>query len=148
MPRRKTTKTRTLAQDSKGRYLKNIGRVRNPKSGKISQRKFYLGYDEDAARHAAARLEALWKCVEHRFARLDRQRLMEESLEEKLRPPIEYEMIGNVLQVKPYIPRPLWCPISLRIAEAIRDGQPIAKIPLELERSKALQKSGRKEFER
>jgi hypothetical protein len=67
MPRRKTTKTKTLAQDSKGRYLKNIGRVRNPKSGKISQRKFYLGHDEEAARHAAARLEALWKCVERRF---------------------------------------------------------------------------------
>ena len=70
MPRRKTTKTQTLAQDSKGRYLKNIGGVRNPKSGKISQRKFYLGHDEDMARHAAARLEALWKCVERRFERL------------------------------------------------------------------------------
>jgi len=147
MPRRKTTKTQTLAQDSKGRYLKNIGGVRNPKSGKISQRKFYLGHDEDTARHAAARLEALWKCVERRYERLHSQRLIQEALEDQHRPPTEYEMVGNVLQVKPYIPRPLWCPISLRIAEAIKDGRPIAKIPLELEPSSAIKKSGRQTFD-
>ena len=147
MPRRKTTKTKTLAQDSRGRYLRNIGRTRNPRSGKIAQRKFYLGHDEDAARHAAARLEALWKCVERRFERLHSQRLVLEALEEEHRPPLEYEMIGNVLQVKPYIPHPLWCPISLQIAEAIRDGRPIARISLDLEHSTANRVSGRQTFD-
>ena len=147
MPRRKTTQTKTLAQDAKGRYLKNIGWARNPATGKISQRKFYLGHDKDAALHAAARLAALWKCVERRFARLHRQRQIQEALPEPHRPPVEYEMTGNVLQVKPYVARALWCPISLQIADAIKSDLPIAKLPLKLSSPKALQKSGKHTFD-
>lgn len=100
MPRRKTTKTKTLAQDSSGRYLKNIGRARSSKTGKISQKKFYLGHDKDAALHAAARLAALWKCVERRHDRLSHLRLFDEALDDNPRQ-LEYELIGNVIQVKP-----------------------------------------------
>lgn len=147
MPKRKTTKTKKLSQDSKGRYLINIGRVRNPQTGKVSQRKFYLGYDEDAARHAAARLTALWKCVERRFTRIHNQRTSLELLPEEFRPAAEYEMVGNVIRQKPRPSHPHWCPISLSIAEAIRNDQPIAKIPLDLERTTATKKSGRHTFD-
>jgi len=128
MPRRKTTRTKTLSRDSKGRYLRNIGKVRNPKTGKISQRKFYLGHDEDAALHSAARLAALWKCVEKRFKRIRTQQLVLSSLGQSQ---AEYEMVGNVIRPKRIPTEPLWCPISLRIADAIRSGQPIAPGPLE-----------------
>ena len=86
---------KTLSQDAKGRFLKNIGWVRNPKSGKISQRKFYLGHDEDAAWHTAARLVALWKCVENRFKREHVQRQIVEALPEGFGPEVEYELVGE-----------------------------------------------------
>jgi len=104
MLRRKTTKTKTLGQDTKGRYLKNIVRVRPPKSGKISQRKFYLGHDEDAARHAAARIDALWNCFEGRFQRQQHQRMIQQSFPVPHRPQPEYELVDGARQVKPYVP--------------------------------------------
>ena len=104
MLRRKTTKTKTLGQDTKERYLKNIVRVRPPKSGKISQRKFYLSHDEDAARHAPARIDALWNCVEGRFQRQHHQRMIQQSFPVPHRPQPEYELVDGARQVKPYVP--------------------------------------------
>ena len=138
---------KTLSQDAKGRFLKNIGWVRNPRSGKISQRKFYLGHDEDAAWHVAARLSALWKCVELRFERKHSLRQIEELMPEGFGPKVEYEMVGNVLQVKPYMARPLWCPTSLLIAEAIRNDQPVARIPFEIDPAAGKRLSGRYAFD-
>ena len=56
MPRRKIAKIKALSQDKGGRYIKNLGWVRNPNSGKFSQRKFLLGHDEETAKLAAVRL--------------------------------------------------------------------------------------------
>jgi hypothetical protein len=146
MPKRKTTKTKTLSQDSKGRYLRNIGWARNSETGKISQKKFYLGHDEDFARHAAARLEALWKCVESRFKRDPEHRTHLEILRHTLRQsanepagenvqiklPDDYEMVDGIIYLRPEFARPFWSPISLLIAKAIREGLAVVKIPLEM----------------
>ena len=154
MPKRKTTKTKTLSQDSKGRYLRNIGWARNSETGKISQKKFYLGHDEDFARHAAARLEALWKCVESRFKRDPEHRIHLEILRHTLRQsanepagenvqiklPDEYEMVDGIICLKPEFARPFWTPVSLLIAKAIRDGLAVAKIPAEMQFNRGLRK--------
>ena len=152
MPKRKTTKTKTLSQDSKGRYLRNIGWARNSKTGKISQKKFYLGHDEDFARHAAARLGALWECVESRFKRDPEHRLILDCLRHTMRQsvgepadghvqtqlPDDYEMVNGIIHLKPEFARPFWSPVSLLIAEAIRNGLAVAKIPAELQVSRDL----------
>ena len=154
MPKRKTTKTKTLAQDSKGRYLRNIGWARNSETGKISQKKFYLGHDEDFARHAAARLEALWKCVESRFKRDPEDRRILEILRHarpqsfdvpagehvQVQLPSDYEMVDGIICLKPEFARPFWTPVSLLIAKAIRDGLAVAKIPAEMQFNRGLRK--------
>ena len=62
MPRRKSTTSKAVGADASGRYFKNLGYIKSS-TGKYSQKKFYLGYDEDAAQLAALRLKSLWNCV-------------------------------------------------------------------------------------
>ena len=129
MPRKKITKIKALSQDKSGRFFKNIGWVRNPTSGKFSQRKFYLGHDDEAAKLAAARLDALWQCVERRHNKQAfYANILGEEFPERTRHDFEP---GNVMILKEIDPRPTWCPLSLSLAEAIRKGQPVARIALE-----------------
>ena len=130
MPRKKITKLKALSQDKGGRYIRNLGWVRSPTSGKFSQRKFFLGHDQEAAKLAAARLEALWQCVERRHKKnaLTAQILGEEHPE---RTRHDFEP-GKIMVLKEIDSRPRWCSLSLTIADAIRQGQPIAQVCLEL----------------
>ena len=136
MPRRKSTTVKAIGNDANGRYFKNLGYIKSA-TGKYSQKKFYLGYDEDFAQLAAARLKSLWKCVS--------------DLHDVLKVHVESCVIGGQLEierqglncdatvsfdadgqlvVKSAIGRPIWSELTLCLAEAIRQGQPIAKIPL------------------
>ena len=129
MPRKKIAKIKALSQDKGGRYIKNLGWVRNPNSGKFSQRKFFLGHDEETAKLAAARLDALWQCVERRH---NKQAFYANILGNEYPEHTRYDFEpGNVMILKEIDPRPTWCSLSLSIAEAIRKGQPVARIALE-----------------
>ena len=57
-------------------------------SGKYSQKKFYLGYDEDLAKVAVARLESLWSRVETLHAAAQKHKLTPQRLDY---PPLDYE---------------------------------------------------------
>ncbi len=48
MPRRKPTGLKSIGMDAKGRYFRNLGYLSSG-SGKYTQKKFYVGYDEDFA---------------------------------------------------------------------------------------------------
>jgi hypothetical protein len=80
---------------------------------KPAQKRFYLGKDQSAATVTVARLEQLWACVERRFESTsiiqwwdrDRQTLWDVPLD-----------------------RPYWDAVTMEIAEAVRTGQPVARI--------------------
>jgi hypothetical protein len=80
---------------------------------KPTQKRFYLGRDQSVATATVARLEQLWGCVEQRFEMdpllrwwdRDRQTLWDVELD-----------------------RPYWDAVTLEIAEAIRTGQPLARV--------------------
>lgn len=121
MPRRKTTSRKTLGFDKSGRYFRNLGYVRAP-SGKYSQKKFYLGYDEDLAKVAVARLEALWGRVEHLHAAAQQHKLTPNRHDY---PPLDYEDFQSSEPT-----RAIWTELPLVIAESIRQSEHVAKIPL------------------
>lgn len=135
MPRRKTATIKPIGSDASGRFFKNLGYIKSA-TGKYSQKKFYLGYDEDFARLAAARLNSLWKCV------CDRHEAQKAQIESCViggdldgQQHLNYDTTSSLdadgqLSIKSSIGKPIWTELTLCLAETIRQGKPIAKIPL------------------
>src|SRR4051794_6048795 len=93
-----------LCRSASGVYVRNLG-WKVTSAGGYVQPEFYLGRDEGAARHSSVRLERLWNEVSKRWER------------EK-----EFELQPT--------DRPVWDPVTLSIAEAIREERPVARVTL------------------
>src|SRR2546425_278506 len=93
-----------LCRSSKGVFVRNLGWKVTPTGGYV-QHKFYLGREKSAAKLASMRLERLWEQVSVRWKR------------------------ENEYQLQP-TDRPVWNPVTLAIAEAIRHGNAVARVPL------------------
>jgi integrase len=87
-----------------GLFVRNLGWKLTPTGG-YAQHKFYLGRDESKAKLASLRLEQLWEQVCQRRARDHRSDLHAPN-------------------------RPVWDEVTLAIAEAVRNGAAVARIPL------------------
>lgn len=130
MPSRKKTKLKSLGQDKTGRYFRNIGWILSERTGKYFQKKFYLGHDHEPAQYANLRLESLWKCVEsvHQRERIYDSMFSSNIVSQSGR----LVPVGNVLRLDStrdgLVDRPIWTPLTLDIAESIRNGAPIARI--------------------
>lgn len=96
-------KKKSVCRTSSGSFVRNLGWKRAP-SG-YAQHKFHLGRDEGKAALANLRLEYLWAQVCRRWER-DKG----------------YELYPT--------DRAVWDEVALAIAEAVRNGQPVAKVPL------------------
>jgi hypothetical protein len=135
MPKRKITSIKQLGRTKQGCFFRNLGWVKSS-TGNYTQRKFYLGYDEDPAKLASARLEALWKCVEQLHAmNLGKSQSCVVFDDQPPRLNLEISVaLGNdgspSFISKPG--KPIWNEISLVIAECIRNGDPVAHLPLKL----------------
>lgn len=93
-----------LCRASSGLFVRNLGWKVTPK-GSYMQHKFYLGREEAKAKLANLRLEQLWKQVGARWER------------------------ENQFELYP-TDRPVWDPVTFAIAEAIRNGEAVARVPL------------------
>ena len=93
-----------LCRASNGVFVRNLGWKVTP-AGAYTQHKFYLGREEFAAKLVSLRLEQLWKQVGVRWKR------------------------ENEFELNP-TDRPIWDCVTFAIAEAIRDGQAVARVPL------------------
>ena len=130
MPRRKSSQLKAVRQDNKGRYFRNLGYVKSG-TGSYSQRKFYLGHDEDHAKLASARLEALWTAIKakhghavaHRHI-LTSQRYLNYNTDVEF-----YRDKNGDPQHRMTVGKPIWTDLTLVLAEAIRQGGLIARIP-------------------
>jgi hypothetical protein len=80
---------------------------------KVSQPRFYLGHDKNAAEVAALRLDQLWKQVQ--------------AEHETRRDVMEIDFGIEKLVSKP--PRPIWEPLMLAMAQAIAKGATTFKVP-------------------
>lgn len=95
-------KKKQLTRTASGTYVRNLGWKRNGLG--YSQHKFHLGRDEVKATLANLRLEQLWDEVSKRWAR------------------------DNDTELYP-TDRPVWDEFTLPMAEAVRKGEPVAKVP-------------------
>jgi integrase len=96
-------KKKTLCRAASGGFVRNLGWKRTPVG--FDQHKFHLGRDESKATLANLRLEQLWQEVGKRWER------------------------ENQYALEP-TDRPVWDNVTLAIAEAIRKGEPVAKVLL------------------
>ena len=96
-------KKKSVCRTSSGSFVRNLGWKRS--SSGYAQHKFHLGRDEGKAALANLRLEQLWVEVNRRWER------------------------ENAYQLYP-TDRAVWDEVTLAIAEAVRNGQPVAKVPL------------------
>src|SRR5262245_34408569 len=96
-------KKKALCRASSGLYVRNLGWKRTADG--YAQHKFYLGRDEAKATLASLRLEQLWDQVSRRWER------------------------ENKFELYP-TDRPVWDEITLAIAEAVRNGDAVARVPL------------------
>jgi hypothetical protein len=96
---------KTLCRASNGLFVRNLGWKRMP-SG-YAQHKFYLGREESKATLASLRLEQLWDQVSRRWERENQTDLHATD-------------------------RPVWDGVTFAIAEAVRNGDAVARIPLPL----------------
>ena len=135
MPRRKTSKIKEVRQDKNGRFFRNLGNVRST-VGKYSQRKFYLGYDEDHARLAAVRLEALWDVINkrHKNAAADATAgLIYSDPNQDFNKDVEtYRDEQGDFQIRFVTGKPIWTDFTLVLAEAIREGELTAVVPMDV----------------
>ncbi len=134
-----------LGRDSKGRYFRNLGWKKTEKG--YAQQKFYLGRDESKAKLANLRLEQLWQQI----TRIWERDIGSPPANEKNIPPPTFVSFpgepapgnaatGKHLQSCRYLldfarvtwigDRPVWDEVTLTIADAVRNGEPVARIPL------------------
>jgi hypothetical protein len=96
---------KVLCRASNGLFVRNLGWKRTPAG--YAQHKFYLGREEAQATLASLRLEQLWEQVRRRWER------------------------ENPTELYP-TNRPVWDEVTFPIAEAVRNAQAVAYIPLPL----------------
>src|SRR5262245_37933024 len=96
-------KQKPLCRAANGLFVRNLGWKRTATG--YAQHKFYLGREPDKATLAGLRLEQLWEQVGRRWQR------------------------ENPTELYP-TDRPVWDEITLAIAEAVRTGAAVARIPL------------------
>jgi hypothetical protein len=135
-----------LCKASNGLFMRNIGWKRTP-SG-YAQHKFYLGRDEAQAELASRRLELLWDQVCKRWEREAQGRVdgsievhcavelpsIPETREGKFtavhcRPAPVPLSLGDAWEAGD---RPVWNEVTLAIADAVRNGEAVAGVPLPL----------------
>ena len=108
---------KTLCRVASGAFVRNIGWKRTA-SG-YAQHKFHLGRDEAKATLANLRLEQLWREVVGRWER------------------------ENFDQLSP-TDRPVWDEVTLAVAEAVRKGERVARVPLPVSYSAMVPESPRR----
>ncbi|MEI8371653.1 MAG: hypothetical protein WCJ35_02345 [Planctomycetota bacterium] len=133
-----------LGRDSKGRYFRNLGWKKTPKG--YAQQKFYLGRDDSKAKLANLRLEQLWQQITRQWEREAGPLLageknqpapgfVSQGREGVAGQPQRTTVIGGVTSVGVrhgdlWGDRPVWDEVTLAIADAIRNGDPVARVPL------------------
>lgn len=136
-------KKQKLCRASNGLFVRNLGWKRT-RSG-YAQHKFYLGRDEDKADAVSGRLERLWAQVQECWKRETRCRderpvtlycpvqipaITQAGGEAGFgHPPLEVvpAVLGDAWEVSD---RPIWTEVTLAIAEALRNEEAVAKVPL------------------
>lgn len=108
---------KTLCRVASGAFVRNIGWKRTA-SG-YAQHKFHLGRDEAKATLANLRLEQLWREVVGCWER------------------------ENSDQLTP-TDRPVWDEVTLAVAEAVRKGERVARVPLPVSYSAMVPESPRR----
>ncbi len=96
-------KKKTLSRTASGAFVRNLG-WKHTVTG-YTQHKFHLGKDEAKATLANLRLEQLW---------IEVTKLWERDNSTELYP----------------TDRPVWTEVGLAVAEAVRKGEPAAKLPV------------------
>lgn len=140
-------KKKTLCMASNGLFMRNLGWKRSG-SG-YTQHKFYLGRVQKDAETTSGRLEKLWEQVSKRWERENQGRsgglpgrtYVGCELPTIPDPPAgEAAKFAAPLSLTPVelldewgpTDRPVWTDVTLAIAEAIRNGESVAKVPLPL----------------
>lgn len=129
-----------LGKASNGLYFRNLG-WKQTSTGYVQQ-KFYLGRDESKAKLANLRLEQLWQQIS---GRREREIGSPPASEKNMPGPKLVDVVQAVgrsrqafsaivsvgtRHVDAFGDRPVWDKVTLAIADAIRNGEPIAYIPL------------------
>lgn len=135
-----------LCRDKRGLYVRNLGWTQTA-SGRYSQVKFYLGRDEATAKIASLKLEQLWDVVCRRWKAETPVKIKTvpgsnsayvKSGATDLVTGLKQLSTGAAAVVSVGAPeiecvregKPVWEQVSLAIAEAIRNGEPIARVPV------------------
>ena len=134
-----------LGRASNGLYFRNLGWKQTPNG--YAQQKFYLGRDESKAKLANLRLEQLWQQITRRWERdvgappANEKDWPGPKVVELGQEPVP----GKVQLTKPgaiavvsigtrhvdaFGDRPVWEEVTLAIADAVRNGESVAHIPL------------------
>jgi hypothetical protein len=133
-----------LGRDSKGRYFRNLG-WKKTETG-YTQQKFYLGHDESKAKLANLRLEQLWQQISRRWERdighppandgnIPLPKVISdpgEAAPGKLQPATTFKIVVSIGFRKGELngDRPVWDKVTLAIADAFRNGEAVAHIPI------------------
>jgi len=138
-------KKKELCKDKRGLYQRNLGWKQTDKG--YAQQKFYLGRDETKARIASLKLEQLWDAVCARWEASNPPRSRRKSDvnsqyvatmavdqvtgRESLATGVAAVMSIGVGEIEPVRDgRPVWDTVSFTIAEAIRNGDAIVRVPV------------------
>ena len=133
---------RDLCRDKRGMFVRNLGWKLSGE--KYAQQKFYLGSEEAKAQIASLKLEQLWNAFSARWeaSTLPIARLKPDSESQSVvaDTPTPQNPLGTgatvVLTVGvgelEYVRegRPVWDEVSMAIAEAIRSGESVARVPV------------------
>src|SRR5262245_4584134 len=135
-----------LCKAANGLFVRNLGWKRT--AAGYAQHKFYLGRDEAKAELASRRLEQLWQEVCERWQREETCRSPEPLGLSSVCVPAAWPTFGEP-QAGPFtakaneqseevvaapcgVGRPVWDEVTLAIAEAVRSGANVARVPLPL----------------
>jgi hypothetical protein len=135
-------KKKELCRDKRGMFVRNLGWKKTDQ--KYSQLKFYLGSDEAKAQIASLKLEQLWNavCARWHAANLPQSRLKcDPRIQSVLTdaPTLDNPLATGSMSIMTvgvpeleYVQegKPIWDPVSLAIADAIRNGECIARVPV------------------
>ncbi len=132
-----------LGRASNGLFFRNLGWKRTEAG--YAQQKFYLGRDESKATVANLRLEELWEQVTHCwqreksvYASRERKGSKSQLVPVSIRSPATGKAVDQGMTVLTVgLPdddscgeRPVWDETTLAIADAIRTGETVARVPL------------------
>jgi len=138
-------KKKELCKDKRGLYQRNLGWKETDKG--YAQQKFYLGRDETKAKIASLKLEQLWDavCARWEASHPPKSRRKPDANDQYLASKATDLVTGReslvtvaatvmsigVGEVEPVRDgRPVWDAVSLSIAEAIRNGDALVRVPV------------------